>query len=172
MLQNIRDNLTGKTALIVLAVIALSFVFVGGASFTTLGSNYAAKVDGVDIGIAQFESVYREQLQANPQLATLPPESRKLYRTNILEQLIQQRVVDNYINEAGFEVSDEQLTKVVHRIPDFQVDGRFDRDTYESVLALNPRDSKLCRNLRCGACNCSVPFLALRSCRLRIIAAT
>jgi peptidyl-prolyl cis-trans isomerase D len=137
MLQNIRDNLTGKTALIVLAVIALSFVFVGGASFTTLGSNYAAKVDGVDIGIAQFESVYREQLQANPQLATLPPESRKLYRTNILEQLIQQRVVDNYINEAGFEVSDEQLTKVVHRIPDFQVDGRFDRDTYESVLALN-----------------------------------
>ncbi len=137
MLQNIRDNLTGKTALIVLAVIALSFVFVGGASFTTLGSNYAAKVDGIEIGIAQFESTYRDQLQANPQLATLPPESRRQYRTNILEQLIQQRVVDNYIDDAGFEVSVEQLTKVVHQIPDFQVDGVFDREAYESVLALN-----------------------------------
>ncbi len=49
MLQNIRDNLTGKIALIVLGTIALSFVFVGGANFTTIGTNYAAKVDGVDI---------------------------------------------------------------------------------------------------------------------------
>jgi peptidyl-prolyl cis-trans isomerase D len=137
MLQNIRDNLTGKMALIVLAVIALSFVFVGGASFTTLGSNYAAKVDGVDIGIAQFESAYRDQLQTNPQLATLPAESRNQLRSNILEQLIQQRVVDNYIDEAGFTVSDEQLTRAVHQIPDFQVNGRFDLETYESVLAMN-----------------------------------
>ena len=134
MLQNIRDHLTGKIALIVLGVIALSFVFVGGASFTTIGSNYVAKVDGVDIGIQQFEMAYRDQLQENPQFAALPEEYRLQLRTNILDQLVQQTVIDNYLDEAGFKISDEQLTDIVHQFPEFQLDGRFDRETYESVL--------------------------------------
>ncbi len=135
MLQNIRDNLTGKIALIVLGTIALSFVFVGGANFTTIGTNYAAKVDGVDISINQFETAYREQLQSNPQYAALPDEYRLRLRTQILEQLVQQRVIDNYLDEAGLKISDQQLTNIVHQFEEFQVDGRFDRATYESVLA-------------------------------------
>jgi peptidyl-prolyl cis-trans isomerase D len=135
MLQDIRDNLTGKIALAVFGTIVLSFVFVGGASFTTIGSNYAAKVDGADIGIAQFENAYRDELQANPQYAALPDASRLQLRTNILEQLIQQRVIDNYLDEAGFEVTEDQLSAVVHQFAEFQIDGRFDRDTYNSVLA-------------------------------------
>ncbi len=137
MLQNIRDNLTGKIALAVLGVIALSFVFVGGANFATIGSNYAAKVDDAEVSLAAFENAYRDQLQRNPQLASLPPAARQQMRSNLLEQLIQQQVIDNYLDEAGYRISDEQLTAAVHQIPDFQLDGRFDRDTYESVLALN-----------------------------------
>ncbi len=135
MLQNIRENLTGKVALAIFGTIVLSFVFVGGASFTTIGSNYAAKVDGIDIGIAQFENAYRDELQTNPQYAALPDASRLRLRTNILEQLIQQRVIDNYLDEAGFEITKDQLTAVVHDFPEFQIDGRFDRETYDDVLA-------------------------------------
>lgn len=134
MLQNIRDNLTGKVALAVLGTIALSFVFVGGANFTTIGSSYAAKVDGVDISVGQFEAAYRDQIQSNPQIAALPDEFRLQVRSNILEQLIQQRVIDNYLDEAGLMISDEQLSDIVHQFPEFQLDGRFDRDTYEAVL--------------------------------------
>jgi peptidyl-prolyl cis-trans isomerase D len=134
MLQNIRDKLTGKIALIVLGTIALSFVFVGGANFTSIGSSYAAKVDGIDIGIGQFETAYRNQVQGNPQLAALPDEYRLQLRSNILEQLVQQRVIDNYLGEAGYEVTDRQLSDIVHQFPEFQVDGRFDRETYETVL--------------------------------------
>lgn len=137
MLQNIREKLTGWGALAVLGVIGLSFVFVGGANFATIGSSYAAKVDGVEIGINQFETAYRDQLQSNPQYASLPEEYRLQLRSNILEQLVQQRVIDNYINEAGFAISDEQLSETVRQIPDFQVNGRFDRETYERVLAQN-----------------------------------
>ena len=135
MLQNIRDNLTGKLALVVLGTIALSFVFVGGASFTTIGSNYAAKVDGVDISVSQFENAYRGQVQSNPQIAALPEEYRLQIRSSILEQLIQQRVVDNFLDDAGFRITDKQLSDVVHQFPEFQLDGRFDRETYENVLA-------------------------------------
>ena len=134
MLQDIRDKLTGKTALIVLGVIALSFVFVGGASFTSIGSGYAAKVDGKDINIATFENAYRDQIQENPQFAALPDEIRLQLRSNILEQLIQQQVVDNYLEEAGYKITDQQLTDIVHRFEEFQVDGSFDRETYENVL--------------------------------------
>jgi peptidyl-prolyl cis-trans isomerase D len=126
--------LMGKAALVVLGTIVLSFVFVGGASFTTISQNYAAKVDGVTVGINQFETAYRNQLQENPQLAALPEEYRLQLRTNILEQLVQEQVIDNYIVDAGFGISDEQLTEIVHQFTEFQVDGRFDRATYEGVL--------------------------------------
>tara|TARA_R110002096_G_scaffold6305_5_gene29283 strand:- start:9702 stop:11600 length:1899 start_codon:yes stop_codon:yes gene_type:complete len=135
MLQNIRENLTGRLALIVLVVIALSFVFVGGASFTTIGSNYAAKVDDAEIGVAQFEAAYRDRVQQNPQLANLPSEYRQQLRSNVLEELIQQRVIDNYLDDAGFEVSDRQLTEALRGVPEFQVDGKFDRETYDQLIA-------------------------------------
>lgn len=135
MLQNIRDKLTGRAALVILAVIALSFVFVGGASFTTIGNNYAAKVDGVDIGLNQFESAYRDQIQDNPQLAALPDEYRLQLRRNVLEQLVQQRVIDNYLDEAGFRISDEQIAELIQEQPEFQVDGEFDIETYRATLA-------------------------------------
>jgi len=134
MLQNIREKLTGKVAMVVLGTIALSFVFVGGANFTSVGSNYAAKVDGKDIGVGMFENAYRDQIRDNPQFAALPEELRLTLRTNILEQLIQQQVIDNYLDEAGFKITDQQLTGIVHRFEEFQVDGRFDPETYERVL--------------------------------------
>jgi len=134
MLQNIRDNLTGKVALAVLGTIALSFVFVGGAGVTRIGSNYAAKVDGVEISVGQFESAYRDQIQSNPQIAALPDEYRLQIRSSVLEQLIQQRVIDNFLDDAGFRITDQQLTDVVRQFAEFQLDGRFDRETYEAVL--------------------------------------
>jgi len=134
MLQDIREKLTGKVALAVLATIALSFVFVGGANVSSIGSGYAAKVDGVDISIGRFELAYRDQIQANPQIASLPEEYRVQIRSSILEQLIQQRVIDNFLDDAGFRVTDRQLTNVVRRFSEFQLDGRFDRATYEAVL--------------------------------------
>jgi len=134
MLQDIRDNLTGKIALVVLGAIVLSFVFVGGANFTTIGSSYAAKVDGKDINIGTFENAYRDQIRDNPQFAALPEDIRLQLRSSILEQLIQQQVIDNYLDEAGYKITDQQLTDIVHRFEEFQVDGNFDRETYENVL--------------------------------------
>ena len=136
MLQDIREKFTGWGALAILGTIGVTFIFVGGASVSLSGNNYAAKVDGVDIGIGRFESMYRGQLKNNPQWATLPEDFRLQLRSNILEQLIQQRVIDNYVIEAGYQISDRQLTDLVHKIPDFQVDGEFNDDKYIQVLTL------------------------------------
>jgi peptidyl-prolyl cis-trans isomerase D len=127
-------NSPAGSAISILAVIGFSFVFVG-LNYSFIGQSFAAKVDGVDIGVAQFENAYREQLQANPQYAQLPEEYRQQLRSNILEQLIQQRVIDNYLEKAGYQISDEQVTAMIQRAPDFQVDGKFDMETYRTLLA-------------------------------------
>ncbi|MCH8100825.1 MAG: SurA N-terminal domain-containing protein [Proteobacteria bacterium] len=137
MLTKIREKFTGGIAIAILGTIVVSFVFVGGSGVGFSGQNYAAKVDGVDISIGRFEAVYREQLQGNPQLATLSPEFRLRLRTNLLEQLIQQLVIDNYLDEAGFRVSDEDVTRLIQRVPEFKVDGKFDIETYRNLLSLS-----------------------------------
>ena len=153
MLQNIRERLTGKVALAILGAIALSFVFVGGASFSTVGSSYLANVDGTKIGVNQFETTYRNQLQANPQLASLPSEFRMQLRRNIAEQLIQQQVIDNYLDKSGFVTTDNQLIEAIHQFPEFHIDGSFNKDEYLSYLeniAMTPStfENSLKDNLR------------------------
>ncbi|MBT8092619.1 MAG: SurA N-terminal domain-containing protein [Gammaproteobacteria bacterium] len=134
MLQNIREKFTGWIAIAILALIGFSFIFVG-LNYSFIGQSYAAKVDGVDIGVARFENAYREQLQSDPRLMQLPEEFRGQLRRNILEQLIQQRVIDNYLDEAGYQISDQQVTAMIQSAPEFQVDGRFDMGTYRNLLA-------------------------------------
>jgi peptidyl-prolyl cis-trans isomerase D len=140
MLQRIREKLTGWVAIAILGLIAVTFVFVGGTNFAIMGSNYAAKVNGSDIGIAQFEAAYRQQLNQNPTWSQLPPEYRSQIRQRILDLLIRERLVELYLAESGYQVSDEQVTASIQRIPDFQVDGKFDMETYRSLLLQNGYD--------------------------------
>lgn len=137
MLQNIREKFMGGIAIAILALIGVTFVFVGGANFAFIGTNYAAKVDDAEIPLGQFEQAYRDQLQQNPTFAQLPDDLRLQLRRNILEQLIRQRVIDNYIAQAGYQVSDGVITEMIQRTPDFQVNGKFDIETYRNLLAMN-----------------------------------
>ena len=61
------EKIVGPMGLVILGAIALSFVFFG-ATLNFAGNVYAAKVNGSEIGLAQFENTYRQQLEANPQL--------------------------------------------------------------------------------------------------------
>ena len=137
MLQNLREKFTGWVAITILAVIGVTFVFVGGANFTFTGNNYAAKVDDAEVGLNQFEAAYRDQLLQDPQLSQASDGMRLRVRTAILEQLIEQRVIDNYLEDAGYQISDAQIAATIQRAPEFQVDGRFDLETYRNLLAQN-----------------------------------
>ena len=137
MLTIIREKFTGGIAIAILVVIGVSFAFVGGSGIGSIGQSYAAQVDGVDISAARFEAVYRQRLQGNPQLAALPPEYRLQLRSNLLEQLIQQLVIDNYLDEVGLRVADEDVTRYIQQVPDFQDDGKFEIETYRRLKSLS-----------------------------------
>jgi len=134
MLSQIREKFAGGVAIAILAVIGVSFVFFG-ANLNIGGNIFAAKVDGSEISVGQFENLYRTQLDRNPQLATLPSEFRIQLRQSVLESLIRERLVDSYLVKTGYQIGEAQLTAAIQSVPEFQLDGVFDLETAEALLS-------------------------------------
>jgi len=144
MLQNIRERFTGTTALVVLGLIAIPFIFVGVSS-PLIGSGYAAKVDGEDVSLALFESTWQNQVAQNPDYLML--------RNQILDRLIRDRLVTGYLNDAGMRVSERMVTDLVQDIPAYQEDGVFSMERYREGLSLQNRttaefEATVARSLR------------------------
>ncbi len=141
MLTKIREKFTGGIAIAILALIGIPFLFFGvNTPFT--GNQAVATVDGSEIDLMQFEQTYRDQLQRNPTWAQLPDEYRVQIRQSILDSLIRARLVELYLSKAGYQISDEQLTANIQSIPEFQIDGEFDMETYKSLLLQNGLEPK------------------------------
>ncbi len=137
MLQDIRDKLLGKFAIGLIGLIAVSFVF-WGVSSPFIGSGYAAKVEGVEISLTQLETEYRRQLnQYTEQFGELPDSFRRPLRRRVLEGLVRNTVVDAHVVKEGFRISDDLVTELIQRTPDFQVDGIFSKDLYYDLLVGN-----------------------------------
>lgn len=137
MLTKIREKFTGGIAFAILALIGVPFLFLGYGSYDFLGGAFAAKVDGSEIGIGQFETAYRDQIQANPALADLPEEFRMQVREGVLQQLIRERLINMHVIDQGYQISDEMLDRTIASIPEFQVDGVYDEETANSLLLQN-----------------------------------
>jgi len=141
MLTKIREKFTGGIAVAILALIGIPFLFFGVNTSIT-SQQFAAKVDGSEIELGQFEQAYRNQLDQNPSWAQLPVEYRAQIRQSILDSLIRERLVELYLIDDGYQISDQRLTTAVQSIPDFQVDGAFDMENYRIVLLQNGLEPK------------------------------
>jgi len=77
MLQNIRDRFTGVFALVLLMLLGFSFIFFG-INLPFMGGAFAAKVEGVEIPMQQFENAYQSELsrfaQMGGELRLMPPD--------------------------------------------------------------------------------------------------
>ncbi|MDH3432873.1 MAG: SurA N-terminal domain-containing protein [Gammaproteobacteria bacterium] len=137
MLTKIREKFTGGIAIAILALIGIPFLFFGVNRSNFVSQQFAATVDGSEISAGQFEQAYRNQLERNPTWAQLPEQYRQQIRQGVLDSLIRDRLVDLHLADAGYQIADESLTAQIQRIPEFQVDGVFDMETYRSVLLQN-----------------------------------
>ena len=162
MLQNIRERFTGKFALVVLALICLPFLFFGVPS-DFISADYVAKVNDNKISQAFFENSYRnELLRYDAEGVNVPEEARSFVRENVLNTIINDVLIDIYIDENDVYVSDEFVAKIIQSAPDFLIDGKFSKEVYYSWLnervlepsqfeenqRLNMRKSQLERGVR------------------------
>ena len=141
MLQHIREKFTGTFALVILALIGIPFVFFG-INYNFVGSNFAAKVDGEEISAGYFEQQYRSELAQRPEFANLDAAQRQQLRRSLLERLIRDQLVRNYLGENGYRIGDKQLTDLIQQEQEFQVDGKFDRAAYVDFLAVRGREPR------------------------------
>lgn len=134
MLQQMREKFTGTFAFVILGLLGVSFVFFG-LSYSFMGNPVVAKVDGEEINVGVFEGKYREAIQRNPQLASLSSELRVQVRRSVLDQLIAEQLLENFLNDNGYRISDKQIMRQVRATRDFQLNGQFDMATYRTYLS-------------------------------------
>lgn len=126
---------------IILALIILPFALWGVSSYDKSGNSadVIATVNGTKISQKEFENALRQQqdrmrqqLGANFDASML--ENPQMKRA-VLDNLVSQHLLVERAKSAGLTVPDEQVAQAIAGIEAFQVDGKFDKKRYETVLA-------------------------------------
>ncbi|AEX53226.1 peptidylprolyl isomerase [Rahnella aquatilis] len=138
MMDNLRAAANHVVLKIILALIILSFILTGVGNYLIGGSgDYAAKVNGQEIGRAQLEQAVqnqrsRLQQQLGDQFSALAGSDGYMQqlRQESLSNLIDVTLLDQYSKKLGITVSDQQIKDAIFATPQFQTDGRFDNTKY------------------------------------------
>lgn len=127
---------------VVLALIILPFALWGVSSYdkSRNSADVVATVDGTKITRQEFENSVREQqarmrqqLGANFDAAMFDnPEMKRA----ILENLVSQHLLVGRARAAGLYVPDDMVAQVISGIGAFQLDGKFNKDRYQSILKM------------------------------------
>lgn len=134
-------NQNKRLAQIVLALIMVPFAFVGVDYYFRRGDSQAtvATVGGNKITRLEFDELQREQQQRmreqmgagfDPAIFDNPE-----VRFALVEQLVNQRVLQEHARSERFRVADADLQRFIGELAPFQVDGKFSGDRYRQLLA-------------------------------------
>lgn len=136
MLQRFRESIGRWVAIAILALIAVTFVFFG-VDFSLTGATFAAKVNGEEIPLTEFDrELQAQQAQfAQEYGMELDEEMRGMLRRNVIERLVSLEALEQRVEDVGYRVSDRQLRDYIRSISAFQVGGQFSVDAYRSMLA-------------------------------------
>jgi len=140
MLQTIRENSQGIIAKVIVGLIALTFALWGVESLVSLTTREPApaEVNGEDITrqeLFQGMELQRRQLLAQMGENADPAAiDENMLRQMVIEGLISRKVLLQSADEMGFHLSDQMVDQIIVSTPQFQVEGKFDRDQYEAVL--------------------------------------
>jgi peptidyl-prolyl cis-trans isomerase D len=138
MLQDFRDNLKG-TAVFIVVLISIPFALVGiDQIFQGGGSSQAElSVNGEDISKLEVDralALHKQNLLS--QYEGLDPAllDDELLRKPVQDRLVREKVISQRAVGGGMGVGKAEFAELLKNAPAFQVDGRFDRSTYEFIL--------------------------------------
>lgn len=141
--DKLRAGAQGTVSKVILGLIILSFALAGVGSYVTQPkAEVAAVVNGDDISAQTLENAYRNERarlenQLGPQFSELlsDPLYVEQVRRSVLEQLIEQRLIDQKVAELGIYASDNQVRDAIRALPEFQEDGQFSNARYQQLLS-------------------------------------
>ncbi|MBL4910911.1 MAG: SurA N-terminal domain-containing protein [Alteromonadaceae bacterium] len=141
MLTNIRENSQGAIAKIILGLVILTFAIAGVGSYTNSVDTSVAEVNGEKISQQAYNQAYqaqrrRMQQQFGEMFDTLAANKDYManFRNGVLDNLINEKLIDQNANDLSIRVSDQQLKKTIRNMSEFQIDGVFDNNRYLAVI--------------------------------------
>ena len=142
MMDSLRTAANSLVLKIIFGIIIVSFILTGVSGYLIGGgNNYAAKVNGQEIGRAQFENAVasernRMQQQLGDQFSELAANENymKTMRQQVLNRLIDESLLDQYARELGLSVSDAQVKQAIFQTQAFQTDGKFDNERFSGIV--------------------------------------
>ena len=152
MLQNIRNNIQGKAAKVIIAIIIVPFALFGIDSlFNSSAPSSAAVVNGEKISEAELQQAIT--LQKRRLLSMMGDQidpamlDDSILRKPALNTLIKQQLLLQAAKDENIEISASQLNATIAAMPQFQEDGRFSQERYQQVLRLQGYNSSFFKQL-------------------------
>lgn len=136
MLQNVRDNMKGTIAVIVVVIFVVPMVLsgFGDSNFlSNVGGTEAAKVNGRSISKTELnKAIYQQRERMKSQGVDALSEQLKdeNLRRPVLQQLTQQAALVTTSEKAGMGISDKKIYSAIQEVPQYQVDGVFNKEVY------------------------------------------
>jgi len=142
MLEQIREGSQGVVAKTILVVVILSFALAGIGSYLGSSSEVAgAIVNGKTITSAQVEQEFQQertrlQQQFGEMFQAIANDATYMnnVRNNVLERLVAQELLLQTAANMDLRVGDEEIKQSIRQMQEFQVDGEFNNDRYQSLL--------------------------------------
>lgn len=142
MMDNLRAAANHVVLKIILGLIIVSFILTGVGNYLIGGNNnYAAKVNGQEIGRAQFENAVTSERnrmaeKLGDQFSELAANENymKSVRQQVLNRMIDEALLDQYAKKLGLDISDEQVKNAIFSTDAFKSDGKFDNNRFNALV--------------------------------------
>ncbi|WP_044184644.1 peptidylprolyl isomerase [Phytobacter massiliensis] len=142
MMDNLRTAANSIVLKIIFGIIIVSFILTGVSSYLIGGNdNYAAKVNGQEIGRPQFENAVarernRQQQRWGDKFSEMAANENYMnsMRRDVLNRLIDEALLDQYAKSLNLGISDEQVKKAIFATQAFQSNGKFDNARFNAIV--------------------------------------
>lgn len=130
ILHSIRERTTGWFAWVIVILISIPFALWGINSYITPDANPAvANVGDYKVTVQEFQNaVQNESKEYKGQI------NDALIKQIVLEKLINNRALINFLNHSGMTISKKQIDYQIRNDANFQLDGKFSEELYNRYL--------------------------------------
>jgi parvulin-like peptidyl-prolyl isomerase len=146
MFQGLRKN--AKLVIYIVAAVFILSMAIGGISSIFTSHPYLAEIAGQKITYTEYNELlknsYANYIQQNPE-TEITDQIMKQINEDTWSQLVGKILYDREIKRRKIKVTEEDVLEKLKNpgeditsIPDFQTDGKFDYNKYESLLLENP----------------------------------
>lgn len=142
MMNNLRAAANHVVLKIILGLIAVSLVLTGVGNYLIGGDgDYVAKVNRQKISLSQLEQAVqnernRQQESMGEQFSQLAANESYMrqMRQQLLSQLIDETLLDQYVDKLGLAIGDDQIKQAIFAIPAFRTEDKFDNAKFRTLI--------------------------------------